>query len=288
VKRLSRDRFRGCLLGLACGDAVGTTLESKPPGTFTPIADMVGGGPYHLQAGQFTDATSMALCLADSLIACGGLNPKDTLDRWVRWWERGDNSVTGPWFDIDTTVRGVLSRYKVTGRPFVGSADPQAAGNGCLVRLAPVPMLYARDVKAAMRVAGDSCRLTHGAPQAVACTQGLARLLVWALEGEGKGKLLLAGGDGGREPPQVRGSGYVVHCLEAALWAFRKGTSFREVVLRAANLGDDSDGTAAVAGQLAGAHYGESDIPPGWLRRLCWASQIGERADRLYELAHRG
>ena len=140
----TRDRFRGCLLGLAAGDALGTTLEFRPPGSFEPIDDMVGGGPFRLRPGQWTDDTSMALCLAESLLECGGFDAADQMRRYVRWWREGYLSSTGRCFDIGNTVRAALSRFVGDGDPYAGSTDPRSAGNGSLMRLAPVPMTFTR------------------------------------------------------------------------------------------------------------------------------------------------
>src|SRR5512134_27094 len=123
-------RYRGSLLGLAVGDALGTTLEFSPPGTFTPISDMIGGGPFHLKPGQWTDDTSMALCLATSLISKNGFDPADQMDRYWDWYQNGYLSSTGRCFDIGTTVRQALEIYKQTGNPFSGSTNPHTAGNG--------------------------------------------------------------------------------------------------------------------------------------------------------------
>jgi ADP-ribosylglycohydrolase len=105
------ERYRGTLLGLAVGDAVGTTLEFKPPGSFAQIEDMVGGGPFHLAPGQWTDDTSMALCLAESLIEQQGFDPVDQLQRYVRWYHQGYMSSTGRCFDIGNTVRQALHSF---------------------------------------------------------------------------------------------------------------------------------------------------------------------------------
>jgi ADP-ribosyl-[dinitrogen reductase] hydrolase len=94
------DRYRGALLGLACGDALGTTLEFKPPGTFKPVTDIVGGGPFGLKPGQWADDTSMALCLAESLIECKGFDPVDQMRRYLRWYREGHLSSNGRCFDI--------------------------------------------------------------------------------------------------------------------------------------------------------------------------------------------
>ena len=305
------DRFRGCLLGLAAGDALGTTLEFKAPGTFQPIDDMVGGGPFKLQPGQWTDDTSMALCLATSLVEQDGFDPADQMDRYVRWWREGYLSSNGRCFDIGITVRSALSRFRQDRDPYAGSSDPQTAGNGSLMRLAPVPMYYSGDPAEAIRKAADSSRTTHGAREAVDACRYFAGLLVGALDGVDKETLLSAGycpveglwereplgGEiarvaGGsfkeREPPEVKGSGYVVQALEAALWAFDRSDSFREGALLAANLGDDADTTAAIYGQIAGVCYGVEAIPPAWREQLTMAEEITTLADRLHAHARAG
>lgn len=107
-------RYRGSLLGLATGDAVGTTLEFKPPGTFKPIADMVGGGSFHPEPGQWTDDTSMALCLAESLIECKGFDQVDQLERYLRWYRESHLSSTDKCFHIGGTVRSALAKFEKT------------------------------------------------------------------------------------------------------------------------------------------------------------------------------
>jgi len=162
-----RDRYRGCLLGLAVGDALGTTLEFTPPGSFTPIDDIVGGRPFHLQAGAWTDDTSMALCLAETLIERRGFDPLDQLEHACRWYRTGHLSSTGRCFDIGDTTRAALHRFERTREPFCGSANPRSAGNGSIMRLAPVPLFFARDPREAIARAGASSHTTHGAPGAV-------------------------------------------------------------------------------------------------------------------------
>ena len=131
------DRLRGCLLGLAVGDAAGTTVEFMRRGSFAPVTDLVGGGPFRLQPGQWTDDTSMALCLATSLVFQNVLDPVDQMNRYVEWYRTGYLSSTGSCFDIGGTVRQALEGYERTGNPFSGSIDPSSAGNGCIMRLAP-------------------------------------------------------------------------------------------------------------------------------------------------------
>ncbi len=280
------NRFAGALLGLAVGDAVGTTLEFKSPGTFTPIADMVGGGPFGLQPGQWTDDTSMALCLAASLVEQQGFDAHDQMERYVRWQRDGYMSSNGYCFDIGNTVAGALHRFKQTGEPLAGSANPNTAGNGSIMRLAPVPMFYLNQPALAIELAGQSSKTTHAAPAAVDACRFLAGLLVGAINGADKADLLspgyiwaaqplhpaiaaiAAGSYKEKNPPQIKGTGYVVDSLEAALWAFYHTNNFRAGCLQAANLGNDADTTAAVYGQLAGAFYGAAGIPAEWLAKL--------------------
>ena len=299
-----RDRYRGCLLGLACGDAVGTTVEFSRRGSFAPLTDMLGGGPFRLQPGEWTDDTSMALCLGESLLECRGFDARDQMERYCRWWRTGHLSHNGRCFDIGGTVRAALVTFERTGEPMAGSIDPHAAGNGAIMRLAPVPMFFAPDGAATLHHAGESSRTTHGCDEAVDACRLLAAVLLRALGGASKEEILAAGratgltGHGGRplapaiaeiaaggwkhkSEGAIRGSGYVVESLEAALWCFAKTGSFREAILRAANLGDDADTTAAVCGQIAGAHYGAAGIPPEWMDRLAWRERIEAMADAL-------
>lgn len=292
-----QSRARGCLLGLAAGDAVGTTVEFKPRGSFPPLANMVGGGPFGLKPGQWTDDTSMALCLGYSLAECNGFDAHDQMTRYVRWWREGYLSSTGRCFDIGVTVSGALSRFEQTGDPFAGSTDPHKAGNGCIMRLAPVPIFYYPDIDAAAHYAAESARTTHAAPECLDASRLLARVLVRALRGDEKSAVLLgdsetftgapkieaiARGDyRSKREAQIRGSGYVVDCLEAALWSFDRTDTFADAVLLAANLGDDADTTAAVCGQVAGAYYGEAGIPAAWRTQLTMREEIIALADRL-------
>lgn len=293
---MTADRFRGALLGLAVGDAIGTTVEFRRRGTFAPVTDMTGGGRFDLAPGQWTDDTSMALCLAASLVE-RGFDPEDQIERYCRWAEDGYLSSTGLCFDIGNTVAGALRRFRQTGDPKAGSTDPRSAGNGCIMRLAPVVIYCHPDEDLAVERAAESCLTTHGAAECLDAARLLARVLTRALHGRPKDELLQPpASPGAREPSiaaieqcaylhkaehEIRGTGYVVHCLEAALWCFARTGTFEAAVLAAANLGDDADTTAAVCGQIAGAHYGEAAIPSRWLERLVWADRIREFADRL-------
>lgn len=302
------ERFRGSLLGLAAGDALGTTLEFRRPGSFAPLTDMVGGGPFRLAAGQWTDDTSMALCLAQSLVECEGFDPSDQMARYVRWYREGYLSSTGHCFDIGNTVRGALERFERTGEPYSGSTDPRSAGNGSIMRLAAVPLFYSHNPREAIAKAGESSRTTHGAAAAVDACRYLGALLVGAVNGADKQALLAerysplpgywerdplveeidaiaAGSFKHKTPPQIQGTGYVVRSLEAALWAFYHADSFQEGCLLAVNLGDDADTTGAVYGQLAGAFYGAEGIPEAWRSKLAYRELIASLAEWLFALS---
>ena len=291
------DRYRGCLLGLACGDAVGTTVEFSPRGSFAPVVDMVGGGPFRLRAGEWTDDTSMALCLAASLVERGGFDPADQMARYVRWQEEGYLSATGVCFDIGNTVAGALQRFRQTGKPFSGSTHPRSAGNGSIMRLAPIPMFYAPDLVAVAHYAGESSRTTHGAGEAVDACRLFGVMIARALRGDAKEEILFdtrlpglapaiadiaAGGYREKTREGVRGSGYVVESLGAALWCFWRSGSYREAVLLATNLGEDADTTAAICGQLAGAYYGAEGLPDEWLAKVAMREYIEELAEGLH------
>ena len=255
-----RSRYLGAMLGLACGDAVGTSVEFSPRGGFAPVRDMLGGGPFQLQPGQWTDDTSMALCLAESLLTKDAFDPLDQMNRYRNWWHWGYLSSTGTCFDIGGTVRSALEQFEASGQPYCGSEDPLSAGNGSLMRLVPVVLFAFPDLGAATQLAASSSRTTHGAPEAVESCQLFAALLCRALSGDPKERLLDGLANGLSEPKlitlakggfrskveaEIRGSGYCVQSLEAALWCFWQADNFASAVLRAANLGEDADTTAA-------------------------------------------
>jgi ADP-ribosyl-[dinitrogen reductase] hydrolase len=304
------ERFRGSLLGLAVGDALGVTLEFTSPGSFRPLEDMVGGGPFNLEPGEWTDDTSMALCLAESLIECRGFDPLDQMKRYLRWFREGHLSSKGFCFDIGNTVRSALLSFEKTGEPYSGPVDASTAGNGSLMRLAPAVLFYAGMPGEAIEKAALSSLTTHGARTAVDACRYYAGLIVGAINGVAKDELLAElysplpglwemeplageieevarGSFKRRNPPQIRGSGYVVQSLEAALWAFYHSSSFREGCLLAVNLGEDADTTGAVFGQLAGAFYGEGGIPAEWKEKLVWSNLIGSYAEKLQALSKR-
>jgi ADP-ribosylglycohydrolase len=269
-QQLLAGRFHPVRGQWSCGE-LHPEIDEVAAGSFTPIDDMVGGGPFSLEPGFWTDDTSMALCLAESLAECAGFDATDQMQRYLRWYHDGHWSSTGSCFDIGNTTREALVSFARTGDPVSGSTSALKAGNGSLMRLAPVPVYFRNDAERAIAFAAESSRITHGAQTAVDACRYFAGLIIGALQGLPKQQLLAgrfhpvrgqwsrgelhpeidevaAGSFLHREPPQIRGTGFVVQSLEAALWAFARGDDFRTGALLAVNLGDDADTTGAIYG----------------------------------------
>jgi ADP-ribosylglycohydrolase len=253
-----QDRYRGCLLGLAIGDALGTTLEFSKPGSFTPIKDIMGGGPFHLKRGEWTDDTSMALCLAESLITKKGFDPIDQMERYLKWYQEGHLSSNGTCFDIGITTLSSLVKFKESREPYCGPTDEYTAGNGSLMRLAPVPLFYANNPELAIMMSGESSRTTHQAPVAIDACRYLGSLITGLIaeknsssNNDRKEEILspfyspiegywnkcpldstltdvINGSFKRLRPPDIKGSGYVLKTLEAALWAFYSSNTFED------------------------------------------------------------
>jgi len=271
---------------------------SSKRATSTRRTDLVGGGTFNLKPGEWTDDTSMALCLADSIIESNGLNAKDLMERFIRWRDNGENSPTGYCIDVGGTVTDAINRFLRTGNPESGPVHEYAAGNGSIMRLAPVALRWHTDPEAARRHARVQSRTTHGAPQAVEASALLADILVDAIKTGDKAYALrprdvdirglsrIAQGDWRtKQRADIKSSGYVVDTLEAALWSVYSSDSFAAAVILAANLGGDADTVGAVTGQIAGALWGLSGIPSAWLEKLAWRDRIEERARQLMAAA---
>lgn len=287
-----QDKCRGAMIGAAVGDALGTTIEFTTPGSFEPVTDITGGGPFHLLAGEWTDDSSMMLCLAHSILRTQRFTLTDQIELYLKWRNEGAFSVTATCFDIGNTVSQALNNYVDDGNPEAGPTDRFSAGNGSLMRLAPVPIFYNRDFAAAVEQSGLSSKTTHGAEEAVDACRYFGGLIWGALNGASKEELLSGLYDplGGywqanplcdsirdlttsqqyktKSASEVRGSGYVMHSLEAVLWAFSTTDNFAEGLLKAVNLGEDADTTGCIYGQLAGAYYGEPRIPYRWINKI--------------------
>jgi ADP-ribosyl-[dinitrogen reductase] hydrolase len=284
-------KFRGCFLGLAIGDAMGTTLEFSSRNKDDSHNTIIGGGPFNLKAGEWTDDTSMALCLAHSLYEKNGFFPEHQMDLYLSWWKDGFLSSNGLCFDIGNTVLRALKKYELTGNPFSGSSDEYSAGNGSLMRLAPVVLFFASDTDTAIKMAAESSKTTHGNIKAIDACRYFSSLILGALKGEDKETILSKsycsidkyweyyplcpeiedisiGNYKTKERDEIKSTGYVVDSLEAALWAFYNTDTFESGLIKAVNLGGDSDTIGAIYGQLAGAFYGEVNINIDLIRAL--------------------
>jgi ADP-ribosyl-[dinitrogen reductase] hydrolase len=306
------DRQRGAMFGLAVGDALGAAVEFLPPGTFEPVTNYRDGGPHSLAAGEWTDDTSMALALADS-IATVGWDLDDQAERYVAWWKTGKYSVTSECFDIGLTTRSALGRW-LECRDARQAADShaRASGNGSIMRLAPVPIAFGhwfpQHAEELVERLMESSLPTHASPQCRWACAYLGLVLAGLMHGLPREEVLwphwppvkrlnrlgtmdpevaeiAAGSFREKRPPAIRGGGYVVHSLEAALWAFHDAADFSEAVLKAVNLGHDADTTGAVCGQLAGARWGESGIPASWRAELGQYDMIDIAVTRLIQAA---
>ena len=297
-------RARGALVGLAVGDAVGTTNEFKVASTFKPITDMVGGGPFLLKPGQWTDDTSMALCLADSLLAKGHYDSFDVMERYQRWFSKGYRSSTDRCFDIGGQVRAALFDFEHEQRVPVTAERSNRAGNGAIMRLAPVVIagFEHREIREIVVTAGLSARETHYSVEAEAATEVFAALLVGALLGWAPEHIINVGwastgpafdemaarvistDPAERASWESETSGYIVHGLRLAVHGLLDFPSFKDATLAIANMGGDSDTNAAIYGQLGGAFYGVEPIPASWRSTLHQGEEIDALARALVDL----
>ncbi|KPA07704.1 ADP-ribosylarginine hydrolase Tri1 [Pantoea agglomerans] len=292
------DKAKGLLMGLAVGDAVGTTLEFQARDS-SHIYDMVGGGPFNLKAGEWTDDTSMALCLAETYIEKNCCDMDFFREKLISWYKTGHNSSNGVCFDIGNTTRYALEQVIKHGPDWLGNNSPETAGNAALIRHAPVAIFRRKSFIDGWRDASIQSMSTHCAPESIDCCQYINVILHYLLNGFGKDEafsphkipflvrvlIINAGEYKEKHRDQIRSSGYVIDTLEAALWAVWHTDNFKDAILLAANLADDADSVAATAGQLAGALYGLSGIPAEWVDKIVDKDRILSMAEELFHLA---
>jgi len=298
--RTLRDRFQGALLGLAVCDALAVHTQFRKPGSFAPVGDLLGGGSFDLPRGAWSDDTAMALLLAESLLERDGFDGHDQVARYSRWQREGYGSATGQCVGISANVARALATALYKRQPFAGSHDPEQLDKDPLSRVAPAVMFFFADASASVSRAAEAARITAQAPQVLDCVRLFAAMVRLALAGRDKATVLrppreswiststrpevlriFEGSYAERMPPEITGGGNILQALEAALWAFYRGETFREGALLAANLGRDSDVVAAAYGQLAGAYHGVSAIPGIWRNSLMKQEVVIETSDRL-------
>lgn len=298
--RQLRERFQGALLGLAAGDALAAATQFRKPGSFAPIGDLVGGGPFDLPRGAWTDDTAMTLCLAESLLERAGFDAQDQVQRYARWQQQGHLSATGRCIGISATVARALAAAQWRRQPFSGSHDPRQLPPDPLTRVL-APVLYRFGARAAaLDMAAEQARTTAQAPEMLAACRLFATMLHAALSGEPREVVLApprehwapgrpsarldriaAGAYADLPAGQLQPEGDGIDLLEAALWAFTRHADFRDGALAAANLGGHADAITALYGQLAGAFHGVAAIPAAWRAELAERPLLEGFASRL-------
>ena len=285
--RSLRERFHGALLGLAAGDAVAVATQYGRPGRFVPVGDMLGGGPFDLPRGGWSDDTAMALCLAESLLECEGFDARDQMERYGRWQQEGYLSAAGQCVGITAATSRALAVSRWRRQAFSGSHDPHARDPEPLSRVTPIAMYFFADAEVAVEHAAEAARTTCQAPLVLEACRALATRVHAALRGESKASILAGVRRRGRSADageDVATTETATGALAAALDVFGRTQNFRDAVLAAANLGGNSDVVGAAVGALAGAHYSAAAIPAPWRNGLMRRQLIEECADRL--LAH--
>ena len=265
VARL-RSRFRGALLGLAVGDALAASVQFARPGSFAPVRDLLGGGPFDLPRGAWSDDTALSLALARSLLDRGFCDASDQRERFCRWQREGEGSATGECLGITASVARALA----AGVPDATMAD----GADALVRTAPLAMFRFGDERRLLEDVNGMAGVTSHEPETVEAVRDFALVLGTAL----------AGRHAPLEMHAVRRTGEVneaARVLALATQAVADTTSWKQAVLQVVNQGGDADVVAAVCGQLAGAIYGIEAIPLAWRAALVQRETIEETADAL-------
>lgn len=294
-----KDFHKGALLGLAVGDALGTTVEFRRRDSFPLHTEMTGGGAFRVKPGEWTDDTAMALCLAKSLIECEGFDSRDQLERYLRWMNDGYMSCQGSCFDIGNTTREALRRFSRTTVSYAGTDYPFASGNGGIMRLAPA-VIAADDRETALEYAINCSRTTHASADCLDAAELLGAILWELREGADLNDVLVDLPDTDERAmgigrikrgffrhfsrDEISSSGYAIDTLEAALWSCYHADCFEDALIAAVNLGDDADTVGAVTGQIAGAAWGMETIPTRWLEQLVWRQKIESIAEALASL----
>lgn len=290
-------KFQGSILGLAIGDALGAPVEFEARGSFEVVTKMRAGGPFNLKKGQWTDDTSLALCIAQSLIENKNFIAADVMKRFHAWYREGYMSCTGHCFDIGNTTKASIMRYETHGEFFGGRSEDTPA-NGSLMRLAPIPLYFHQNLSDTLKFSEESSRITHASQISIDACKALALLIHRALLDYSKDEILeykkndlnlvpeiaevLMGSYREKTRDEIKATGLARDCLEAALWAFYHSENFNDGVISAVNLGEDSDTVGAVFGQLAGAFYGLENISSDFLSDLWDGELLKDVATKLY------
>lgn len=301
------DRCQGVLLGLAVGDALGAPLEFKQADDILrtyggPVRNMLGGGALGWGLGEWTDDTAMALCIGESILSQGCFDPADTAERFLRWFQSGPRDV-GNTITVAMHALAQGERWDRAGRWAHERLSGRSAGNGAMMRCAPLALLDYRLPEQLIEESVQSALITHWDNRARYGAAGLNLAIAALLQGETPEQALRQAADGVRSAcPEVAAlfesagagereelcpTGFSNDTLRLALWCFVHTTSFEEAVVTAVNLGGDADTGGAVCGALAGARYGLSAIPQRWLAPLYERERLMRLATQLAKLGMR-
>lgn len=299
-------RPQALLLGIAVADALGVPVEFKKRGSFH-VDGMTGYGTYNLPPGTWSDDTSMTLALADALLP-EDLNLDGLAYRFIQWRDNATFTPYGQTFDVGNATNRAIDRLRKGIAPEnAGGRDERDNGNGSLMRIAPLVFyMFNRPARERYEITRKVSAITHAHPVAVtACfifidflnliARGRSKKAAYVeLQADfayykrfldenafAKFDRILNNDITRLEEKDIKSDGYVVNTLEAAIWAFLTTENYRQAVLKAVNLGEDTDTVGAVAGAMAGLYYGLKDIPEEWLDKLVKREEIQDIAIRM-------
>ena len=299
------DRCQGVLLGLAVGDALGAPLEFKSAEEILrdyggPVRTMVGGGFLGWDVGEWTDDTAMAVCVAEGILSQGRFDPADVAERFLHWFQSGPRDV-GNTISVAMHALACGERWDHAGRSAHDHLGGRTAGNGAIMRCAPIALLDYRTPDRLIEDSLKSALITHWEPRARYGAAALNLAIAALLQGESPEEALRQAAAGVRAAcPEVAAlfetagageradlcpSGFSNDTLRLALWCFTRTESFEEALIAAVNLGGDADTGGVVCGALAGAHYGLAAIPERWLTPLHERERLLRLAAQLARLA---
>lgn len=308
--KLQRDYFKDVLFGVAIGDALGVPVEfrSREQIAFKPVTDMIGYGTYNLPPGTWSDDSSLTFCLAEALTKDYDLN--SIARNFIQWLYNNYWTATGSVFDVGMATKAAIDLLVKGTRPdLAGGMSSSSNGNGSLMRMLPL-LFYVRNMPVEQRyqTVKDVSSITHAHIRSVISCFYYLEFAIRLLNGESKFKIyeslkdeiigflneksinlieialfdrLLIGDIYKLSVENIRSTGYVLHTLEASIWCLLNTDSYQDAVLKAVNLGEDTDTTGAVTGGLAGLLYGFDSIPSNWIKQIAKKDEIEKLADNL-------
>lgn len=302
-KKEFKEKVKGLLFGTAVGDALGVSVEFKSREYIktNPVKDMISGGVHNQAAGTWSDDSSLTFCLTESLI--NGFNPKDVADKFVKSVYEGYWTANGNFFDLGYATGLSVKKLKSGVSPLKsGSKTEDSNGNGSLMRISPLVFyIYKEPILERYKKTKIISSITHAHIRSIIACFYFMEFLRETLLGEDKYETysrlkkeipsflkylkiknkeikifdkLLSGDIYKLKESDISSSGYVVHTLEASVWCFMTEDSFKDIVLKAVNLGGDTDTIGAVSGAMAGLYYGFNSIPKKWVKKLARKEDI--------------